>query len=219
MNKGRKVLRLTACLLAAATVLAFGCNIVTPVAYAVAGPGKVKKVTSLDDERSYVIFIDDPSTKVASRRLRGEMATTAQEALLQRGTVKNMIDGRSAFTAASGERYGERLSVQEIGQSVKADVVIYALLTQFTLGEEIGTFRPSATFQVKLIDSATGDRIWPPDVDSMYPLVVTMPQRPGMAPSTMSELQKAQQELAEYSGKALAQMFYDVEVTRSNRVP
>ncbi len=219
MSNRRGAVRLMGCVLAAATVLACGCNIAAPVAYAITGPGKVKKVTSLDEERSYVIFIDDPSSKVASRRLRGEIATTAQDALLKRGVVKNMIDGRSAFTAASGERYGERLSVQEIGQSVKADVVIYALLTQFTLGEEIGTFRPSATLQVKLIESSTGDRIWPPDVETMYPLVVSMPQRPGMVPSTVSELQKAQQELADYSGLALAQMFYDVEVNRSNRRP
>lgn len=219
MNNRHGPLRVAACLLAGLMVLVWGCNVAAPVAYAIAGPGKVKKVTSLDDERSYVIFIDDPSSKVASRRLRGEIATTAQEALLQRGVVKNMIDGRSAFTAASGERYGERLSVQEIGQSVKADVVIYALLTQFTLGEEIGTYRPSATLQVKMIESSTGERVWPANVDTMYPLVVTMPQRPGMAPSTVGEVQKAQQELAEYSGKALAQMFYDVEVTRSNRVP
>lgn len=219
MNKGRSGLRLSACLAASMALVVCGCNIAAPVAYAITGPGKVRKVTSLDEDRSYVIFIDDPSSKVASRRLRGEIATRAQEALLKRGVVKNMIDGRSAFTAASGERYGERLSVQEIGQSVKADVVIYALLTQFTLGEDIGTFRPSATLQVKLIESSTGDRVWPPVMDAMYPLVVTMPQRPGMVPSTVNELQKAQQELAEYCGLALAQMFYDVEVNRSNRRP
>lgn len=194
-----------------------GCNIVTPVAYAVAGPGKVKKVTELDPERSYVIFIDDPSSKVASRRLRSEIADTAQEALLKRGTVTNMIDGRSAFAAAVGERYGERMSIQEIGTSLKADVVIYALLTDFSLGAEVGTYRPTATLQVKLIDSATGDRIWPPQVGEMYPLRVTMPQKPGLAPSSAAEMQKAQQDLATYTGTALAQLFYDVDVNFSNR--
>lgn len=194
-----------------------GCNILTPVAYAVAGPGKVKKVTELDPERSYVIFIDDPSSKVASRRLRSDIADTAQESLLKRGTVKNMIDGRSAFAAAVGERYGERLSIQEIGTSLKADVVIYALLTDFSLGAEIGTFRPTATLQVKLIESETGNRIWPPEAGSMYPLRVIMPQKPGLAPSSAAEIQKAQQDLAEYTGNALAQLFYDVDVNFSNR--
>lgn len=193
------------------------CNIVTPVAYAINGPGKIKKVTSLDPERSYVIFIDDPSSKVASRRLRAEIANTAQETLLKKGIVTNMIDGRSTFAVATGERYGERLSIQEIGQSVGADVVIYALLTNFTLGEDVGTYRPMASLQVKLIDSKTGDRIWPPEQGAMYPLRVNMPQKPGMVPATASEMQKAQQELAEYTGVALAQMFFDVEVPFSNR--
>lgn len=193
------------------------CNIVTPVAYAINGPGKIKKVTTLDPERSYVIFIDDPSSKVASRRLRAEIANTAQETILKKGIVTNMIDGRSTFAAATGERYGERLSIQEIGQSVGADVVIYALLTDFTLGEDVGTYRPMASLQVKLIESDTGDRVWPPDVDTMYPMRVNMPQKPGMVPTTATELQKSQQELAEYTGTALAQMFFDVEVPFSNR--
>ncbi|RMH12143.1 MAG: hypothetical protein D6695_07545 [Planctomycetota bacterium] len=203
--------------IALAALLIAGCNIVAPIAYAVHGPGKVKKVTTLDPERSYVIFVDDPSNKVASRRLRSAIVSTAQDKLLAQGVVTNIIDGRSAFAAAAGERYGERMSVQEIGQSVHADVVIYALLTNFSLGEEIGTFRPTATLHVKLIESETGNRIWPPEEGTMYPLHVNMPQRPGLAPSTTAEIYKAQQELAEYTGTALAQMFYDVQVNFSHR--
>lgn len=207
-----------ACAAGAMAVLCLaGCNIVTPVAYAIHGPGKVKKAASLDPELKHLIFVDDPSNKVSSRRLRSSIVDTAQETLLARGTVKNMIDGRSAFAAVSKERYGEPMSIVEIGESVGADVVIYALLTEFSLGAEIGTYRPSAVLQVKILDVRTGERMWPAGTEGTYPLRVTLPQEPGLAPSSTPELYKAQEALAAQAGTALAQMFYDVEITRSAR--
>lgn len=199
------------------TMLLVGCNVVTPVYFAVAGPGKVKKSATLDAELKHVIFVDDPANKVSSRRLRSTIVDTAQSALLAKGTVKEMIDGRSAYAAVSKERYGEPLSIVEIGESVGADVVIYALLTEFSLGAEVGTYRPSATLQVKIMDVRTGERIWPATDAGAYPLHVSLPQKPGLAPSTTAELYAAQEELAAQAGNALAEMFYDVEVTRSSR--
>jgi hypothetical protein len=203
---------------AALGVLALGgCNIATPIAYAIQGPGKVKKVTTLDPERKHLVFVDDPSNKVSSRRLRGTIVDTAQDAMLQRGVVTDMIDGRSAFAAVSKERYGEPMSIVEIGESVGADVVIYALLTEFSLGAEVGTYRPTAVLQVKILDVHTGERIWPAGSDGTYPLRVQLPQEPGLAPTTTAELYKAQEALAVQAGTALAQMFYNVEAPRSAR--
>lgn len=202
---------------ALSTLLLIGCNVVTPVYFAVAGPGKVKKTATLDAELRHIIFVDDPSNKVSSRRLRSTIVDTAQDAMLAKGVVKDMIDGRSAYAAVSKERYGEPLSIVEIGESVGADVVIYALLTEFSLGAEVGTYRPSAVMQVKILDVRTGERVWPANETGAYPLRVTLPQEPGLAPSTTTELYKAQEALAAQAGTALAQMFYDVEVTRSAR--
>jgi len=194
-----------------------GCNIVTPVFFAIHGPGKVKKAVSLDPELKYIIFVDDPSNKIASRRLRSTIVETAQSTLLQRETVVSMIDGRAAFAAVAKERYGKPLSIVEIGESVGADVVIYALLTEFSLGAEVGTFRPTAVMQVKLLDVRSGERLWPQGEKTSYPLRVNLPQRPGLAPSSTGDIYKAQEALAQQAGLALAQMFFDVEIPQSAR--
>ncbi len=204
-----------ACIFAAFSLA--GCNIVTPVFFAIHGPGKVKKVVSLDPELKHIIFVDDPSNKISSRRLRSTIVDTAQSILLQRETVVDMIDGRAAFAAVSKERYGEPLSIVEIGESVGADVVIYALLTEFSLGAEVGTFRPTAVMQVKILDVRSGQRMWPVGEKTYYPLRVNLPQKPGLAPSTTAEVYKAQQALAEQAGLALAQMFFNVEIPQSAR--
>lgn len=194
-----------------------GCNIVTPIFFAVHGPGKVKKSVSLDAELKYIIFVDDPSNKIASRRLRSTIVDAAQDQILKRELVAEVIDGRAAFAAVAKERYGDPLSIVEIGESVGADVVIYALMTEFSLGAEVGTYRPSSVAQVKLLNVNTGERIWPAEDLGAFPLRVTLPQQPGLAPSTTAELYKAQEALAQQTGLALAQMFFDVEVTDSAR--
>ncbi len=214
-NRPASLRALIVCVLAAFSLA--GCNIVTPVFFAVHGPGKIKKAVSLDPELKYIIFVDDPSNKVSSRRLRSTIVDTAQNILLQRETVTDMIDGRAAFAAVSKERYGEPLSIVEIGESVGADVVIYALLTEFSLGAEVGTFRPKAVMQVKILDVRSGERMWPIGEKTSYPLLVNLPQRPGLAPSTPAEVYKAQQALSEQAGLALAQMFFDVEIPQSAR--
>lgn len=217
----QKLIRSCLAIVAACGLLqASGCNIVTPIAYVVHGPGKVKKVATLDPAMTYVIFIDDPSSKISSRRLRSTIADTAQEDLLNRGVVTKMIDGRAAITSASNERYGERLSVQAIGAGVGADVVIYGLLTQFSMAGDAGGYQPSATLQVKIVDVNTGDRVWPfESEEELFPLSITMPPKPGMAPTSTSSLYTAQEELSTQLGLALAQLFYDVEVPQSARVP
>jgi hypothetical protein len=202
---------------AGSVFLSAGCNVVAPIAYAVHGPGKVKKATDLDSETSYVIFIDDPSSKIASRRLRATVTDTAQDSLLKKGVVTGMIDGRGALVGTSKERYGERLSIEEIGQSVGADAVIYGLLTRFSLAGPSGDYAPGATVQVKIVDARTGDRIWPTGEVEFFPLQVNVPQRPGQVPTSTGELYKAQEALAVHVGTALAEMFYDVEVTHSSR--
>ncbi len=209
--------RLTILACALTALMVAGCNIATPIMYAVHGPGKVKKSVALDPELKYIIFVDDPSNKVASRRLRGTIVDSAQSQLLKRKLVAEVIDGRAAFAAVAKERYGDPLSIVEIGESVGADVVIYALMTEFSLGAEVGTYRPSAVAQVKLLNVNTGDRIWPAENLGAFPLRISMPQRPGLAPSTTAEVYKSQEALAQQTGLALAQMFYDVEVTDSAR--
>lgn len=190
-----------------------GCNIVAPAAYAIHGPGKVDPVFALDKERTAVIFIDDPSSKVAQRRLRHSMADTASRTLLQKKVVNDVIDSRTILNAASKERHGDRMSITELGRAAGADVVIYAVVTNFSLTAEEGTFVPTTTMRVKIIDVAQGQRVWPAS-EAGYLLEVRLPQRPSSLSQDRARLNMESQ-LAERSGVALAQLFYRHEITES----
>ena len=190
-----------------------GCNIVAPVAYAIHGPEKIDPVHTLDEERSVVIFIDDPSSKVAQRRLRYSMADTASRTLLEKKVVTDVIDSRTVLNAASKERHGERMSITELGRAVGADVVIYAVVTNFSITAEEGTFIPTTSMRVKIIDTAQGQRVWP-DSEAGYLLEVRLPQRPSAFTQDSARL-NSEAQLADRSGVALAQLFYRHEITES----
>jgi hypothetical protein len=204
-------LLLAACLTAVA--LTAGCNVVAPIAYAVHGPGNVEAVYTLEKERSYVFFIDDPSSKVAQRRLRYTMADVASRTLLQKKVVKDVIDSRSILAAASKERHGDRKSITELGRAVGADFVIYGVVTNFSMTAEGNTFMPTTSLRVKIIDVAMGERVWPGS-EAGHLLEVRIPQRPNATGQDGGRL-ALEGQLAEKAGLALAQLFYKHEITES----
>lgn len=202
--------------LAAAGAMMAGCNIVTPIAYAIHGPPKIQAAHALDRNRSHVIIIDDPGNQASMRRLRSDMAQRAQQELLNRKVVTDMVDGRTVLAVLSNERHSEPMSIVEIGRAVDAEVVIYVLLTQFSLGQGVADFAPTAQMQIKVIDVESGARAWPDSRDG-YPLVVRLGNQPGPVPTDTSGAIRAEQTLAQRAGLAIAQVFYKHEVTQDAR--
>ena len=191
-----------------------GCNIVTPVAYAIHGPGKVEPQYTLDETLRTVVFVDDPSSRMTQRRLRYSIAQNATKELLAKRILVDMIDPRGILTAASNEQYGQQMSITELGRSVDADIVIYAVVTDFSMSPEVGAYLPRASMRVKIMDTRTGERVWPAD-ERGHLMNVQMPQRPGTGPATTGDRVEIEQALADRAGLGLAQLFYKHEVTET----
>jgi hypothetical protein len=188
-----------------------GCNIVAPVAYAIHGPEKIQPVYTLPEGAKTVVFVDDPSSKIAQRRLRYTMSDVATRTLLEKRVLTDMLDPRGIIGAASQEDHENRMSITELGQSVGADIVIYALVTRYSLSPEAGSFLPQAFLRVKVMDVATGNRLFP-DSEFGYPMEVQIPQRPGVAPATSGDRVAIEEQLAARAGLGLAQLFYKHEL-------
>lgn len=188
-----------------------GCNVLTPIAFAVHGPQKIMPVYSLEKELKTVVFVDDPSSRVTQRRLRYAIADRATKELLAKRILVNMLNPRGILSAASNERYGEQKSISELGKSVGADIVIYAVVTEFSLSPQTGAHIPQATLRMKVIDVATGQRLYPSN-EMGHIVSIQIPQRPGTAPTTSGARLKVEQTLAERTGQGLAQLFYKHEI-------
>ncbi len=190
------------------------CNVIAPVAYAIHGPGKVEPQYTLEQPLRTVVFVDDPSSRITQRRLRYAIADKATKELLAKRILVDMRDPRGILTAASNEQYGSQMSISELGRSVDADIVIYAVITDFSMTPEAGAYLPRATMRVKIIDTRDGQRLWPAD-ERGHVMNVQIPQRPGTGPGTTGERVEAEQSLADRAGLGLAQLFYKHEITET----
>jgi hypothetical protein len=199
---------------AVAVVTMPGCNVITPVAYAIHGPGKVEPQFTLEETARTVVFVDDPSSKITQRRLRYAIAKRATDELLEKRILVDMLDPRGILTAASNEQYGQQMSISELGRSVDADIVIYAVVTDFSMSPEVGAYLPRATMRVKIIDTRDSTRVWPSD-ERGHATNIQIPQRPGTGPASTGERVELENRLAQRSGLGLAQLFYKHEITET----
>jgi hypothetical protein len=210
--------QLLALSLVAAMITLQGCNIVAPVYYLVHGPEKIKKVHALDKNKSTVIFIDDRSNHVPRRSLRIMIGEEAEKTLLKQRTVKDMISTQSAMAAAGTDRFGKPLSNTEIGEAVKAQILIYATIDSFGLSTDGTTLAPIVDMRVRVIDVAADQRVWPDDAAG-YRLIARLPASTKSMPTSTSARYQVEDELARYAGMELAQLFYNHEANKGVKVP
>jgi hypothetical protein len=195
-----------------------GCNIAGPIFFFAHGPEKTKKVHALEPDRPTVVFIDDRHNRVPRRALRIAMAEEAERTLLKTKTVRDMIAGESALSAAGNDRTGRPLPISDIGQAVQAEVVIYVTVDQFALTTDGATFAPTARLRVKVIDVHNESRSWP-DEPLGYPVLVRPQSTSRDLPASIADRFRAEEELARRAGVHIAQLFHDHERPRGARMP
>ena len=211
-------------LLAIAVAMALGgCNYLGAAGVILAGPPKVQALTELPKDRSLVIFIDDPSNRMRSTRLRDAMGGAADRKLLQEDIVKDVISSRSARLASRLDTAGPdgaMLSIVEIGRAVGADTVVWVVIDDFSLTTDGVSFIPAVTMRIKVMETGRGDRLWPgEDQPAGARVTIAMPQGQGVTPGSRPEQMRAEQALAEYAGIGLAQLFYTHEKVFSHVAP
>ncbi|HZW09138.1 MAG TPA: hypothetical protein VFF69_04475 [Phycisphaerales bacterium] len=194
-----------------AAVLAAGCNIVGPAFLLVHGPEKIPQQYELPRERPAVVFLDDRAGNVGRSTTRDRITAAAESALLQHKAVDRLLDSRAAAAVVVNEPRGEMLSISEVGRTVKADVVIYAVPELYTLSPDGQTFAPTARLRVKVIDAAADSRLWPEEREG-YALEVTAVTKQGAPPTDNAALREAEEKFADLVGLRLAELFYKHEV-------
>jgi hypothetical protein len=199
-----------------AVVLAAGCNILGPVLLVAHGPPRVPALYELPPERPTVVLVDDPDNRIGSRQFRIEMAKMVEERLLAKQKVRHMIESEQLMRVLARERAESRMTVGEIGRAVGAEVVIWVGVQSFELLQDSENIAPRASLRVKVLDVTGEKRLWPDEL-AHHDLVVSMPRRAGAAPETASERRRLMSELAQYSGRAIAELFYNEEKPRSAR--
>lgn len=224
MNKKSKA-KMRGCGLPAAAAIAGltaiatlpGCNIVGPALMLVHGPEKTPAIFTLDPERATVVFIDDRDNNVPQRTMRDAMGRVAEDTLLQKKAVKDMIQSRLVQATIRQDRSAKLMTIAEVGRAVQADIVIYARIDRFTLSPDGQTYQPQAELRVKVVDATVDARIFPPlgSAEDSHRIKVTLRERLESLPNSRGEEVQARQRLAEAAGLAIAQIFYEHETSET----
>lgn len=211
------------CTLAAALLAGAGCNIVGPAFYLIHGPEKIQPVYTLDPKRPTVVLIDDPSNRVPRRQLRAIMGQTVDEILLRQGLIKAddkqnyLISSAAALAVASKDKSNTPMSITQIGKAVGAEVVVWIMVDQFSLAPDGQSLSPTVAVRLKVIDAVTDKRVWPPDEAAGKPFRFVYPAGSATPPETSAARSQAEVELAQYAGRGIAELFYEVEKPLSVR--
>lgn len=199
-------------LLAALALCSLGtlpaCNILGPIFVIAQGPPKVDAIHALDKDRPTVVFVGDRTNILPRPKLREGIASSAQALLIKDAGLKNVIDTRSAYAVMARDREGHVTSLQDMGKSVGADIVVYASIDSFVMEPSNDRYVLRCAMRARVLDvTKESPRVWPEDPDG-YPLFAEYRVSAGSALSTSIEVTEAQNALADQAGKALAQLFY-----------
>ncbi len=205
-------------LLAVATALP-GCSAAGFAAVAT-GASRVKPIFKLED-RTTLVLVDDPANLLGDPSLVNVVAARASFALVENKAVKQIIKPATVndLRATLGADF-ENTPVALIGREVGADQVIHVVIEDAVLAGEPGLLRPTAMFEVKVIDAVGNKRIFPapladdmPGVSSLgqgagFKKGVTMAYRPS-GREGQNLLPELRRKLAERIGLETAQVFYE----------
>jgi hypothetical protein len=196
-----------AALLTLAGLCVGGCNIAGPVANVIQGPPKMDAQYILADVPT-VVFIDDPRNVVNPVTLRKVIAETASQQLMMNEVLTTTISPQDAIAITQrSDRSGDKMSVEDIGRSVGAQQVIYVQMQTFAHTPDGFTPRPVASAQVKVIDVAAGQRVFPEEGEG-WPVNASGAAVSPSVFSTRSSSVKVFEALAHVLGAEIAKVFY-----------
>lgn len=188
-----------------------GCNIVGPAAYLIEGPPKIDRVHKLERKRPTVVFVDDRNSVLKRVSLRQTIAQAAQQRLLDEGVLDQVIDAKAAYLVVAGDKSGSITSIAEVGKSVGAEVVLYVTVDAFGLSPDGSTYAPAAAMRAKVLDVTKEEpRVWPEEREG-FSFFASLRREARKMPESISEVAKAEDELAAQCGRAIAQLFHSHE--------
>ena len=214
----RRALRMIAgTMMGSLALLSAGCNYLAPAVVLLSPPPSRDAQFTLDKTRVTVIFIDDPQNKAPRRSLRQIMGQVAEQDLIARGVMpaNMMIPAQTALQLTARESVSNKFSIVDVGRTLGAEVVIYARLEGFGLSTDGVSLKPYAVAQVRVLDAANNERIWP-EAGTDFPVIYRGAQQVGETPGGSSERAEAERRLAERLGLEIARVFYKHEIERES---
>lgn len=199
--------------LAAGALLA-SCNIVTPVAYAIEGPGQIEAEYTLFDKKT-VVFVDDPLNILPRTALRTTIGDAVSFDLMERKLLTSTVATRDAIAIArtTNSAGGTKLMSNEaVARALDASQLIHIQPTIFDVAGRTDSqgIRPTAIVYVKVVDVDTKTRVYPAteSLPKGRELVVTIREADAGILRTRAGRAQIEDQLAKRIAVDVARLFY-----------
>ncbi len=187
-----------------------GCAYVSAVALLLTPEEKIPAEYKIPEKKKVAVLVDDYMSPLGNLELKKSLATTVGQQLVAAKAIKpeDLIDPEKVLAAPTDTTDGKKLSIQHIGRDVHADYVIYINIIDFNLQSDPDNplIQPKSRAYVKVIEVATGERLWPIDVAG-YPIQGKEHMQGEMAEE--ADKNEWSQKLVDKLASSAAELFYD----------
>jgi hypothetical protein len=147
-------------------IVLVGCNVtdtlyVIFIAPLVPAP-TVKAEYSMAD-KTVLIWIDDTTVEVKHPSLRRELTSEIHTLLEEHRAIDGIVEYAKIARFRTTHPEFINMSIQELGQRLGAQQVLYLFINQFQFRHEAGEeyYQPGVSGSCKVVDVETGERVWP----------------------------------------------------------
>lgn len=149
-----------ACVLAAAALGSAGCE---AIAFLGAMGGEKVKAQYKLPNRPTLVMVEDPERHLGNPTLNSVAAANAAFHLKQNQALTAPLIDQAELTALEarlGQEYA-RTPIDQVGRLLGAEQVVHVQVDSVSMQTAPGVYRPTAIVQVKVIDVADGERLFP----------------------------------------------------------
>jgi len=171
-------------LAALSCMLAVGCAEPGFVAYVVTGPPKIEAVHTLDPATTLVI-VDDPDNQLGDPNHAAVVGANVGFHLVKNEAIDETLlitqDRLSAYAGLQGDAY-HATPIDQVGKALGAKQVVYVSIRSVDLSSKNTYYEPTAKISVKVIDSETGEKLFPlpKDKDAMPDVAIASSEVEGL---------------------------------------
>lgn len=196
-------------ILLAAVALAAGCQAPAYVLSNVLPRPKIPAVFEPPDQPT-VVLVDDPHHLLPNVQLVSLIAGRAGDDLKENDVISQVVPHTLVADLRAREADFGRWPIDRVGKNVGAKQVIYVLIEGYDMLETdtSAIYRPTAAVRVKIIDVATGRRLFPQSDSLGYPVTVQKYYRDAHDVGVGDNAIMARQ-LADRVGEDIALLFYE----------
>lgn len=188
-----------------------GCNFLIPAAYIIEGPPKEPARYELP-RRKTVVYVDDRANRMTRAALRTAVGEEVGTLLLQQALVPEVISSKDAVAYARRvDSTDKQVSIRKIGEAVGAEQVIYVDIDEYRISADGATPRPAAIVNVKVIDVASGARLWPDGTDQGEQMVIRTREQSMELYSSSAGRRRVEDALAKQVAEDVSRLFYEHE--------